>query len=221
MKVLLATTSAAVVCCAMTLTATAAPISFKVGLPLQNLDELDQLFAEVSDPTHPNYLQFITDPAELANRFGASNDHVAQIVAHVTGQLGCDAGNVRVSAMRDTVTCTRVDTDTIDTALWDNSTRAPSVAAFPAPAEFVLVTELGAPAKLQERPIAKQQRWSSTVGSRNSVTVVAFAGSERIVHCSRIFAWERLEQLERSVWLLLSVVCSVVALEVACSGTRC
>eukprot|EP00750_Incisomonas_marina_P021692 INCI4631.1.p1 GENE.INCI4631.1~~INCI4631.1.p1 ORF type:complete len:605 (-),score=107.53 INCI4631.1:134-1885(-) len=124
--------------------AEAGSASVKVGLPLSNAAELDRLFTEVSTPGHPQYLNFITDPQELAERFGAPQQAVDAVVGHLTSKLGCAESAIEVSPTRDTVTCKELfvgDELLAKADLWDELRSEPLLSGFPTAVEFALVSQ--------------------------------------------------------------------------------
>ena len=58
-----------------------------VGLELQNTNELQQLFEAVSDPTSPQFRQFLT-PEDFNNRFAPSTEAYASLISYaISNQL--------------------------------------------------------------------------------------------------------------------------------------
>ncbi len=57
-------------------------LEFDVFLPLQNVQALDQLLADLKDPNSPNYQQWLT-PQQFKSRFGASPDSIGRVKTYL------------------------------------------------------------------------------------------------------------------------------------------
>ena len=117
-------------------------ISLKLGLPLRNTDELNRVFTAVSDPDGPEYLNFITDPSDLAASLGADNEAIDATVSYLVDDLGCDIDDVVISAVRDYVMCKSLPRNASSiknpSLFWDTALEAPIAESMPYEYDFVL-----------------------------------------------------------------------------------
>ena len=78
--------------------------TFTVGLAMRNAAALDPLIASISDPSSPNFRQFMT-PAQFAAQFGQSDATVAQVVAYLQS-YGFNVLTVHANNLMITVSAT-------------------------------------------------------------------------------------------------------------------
>mmetsp|Transcript_44113 Transcript_44113/g.86261 ORF Transcript_44113/g.86261 Transcript_44113/m.86261 type:complete len:565 (-) Transcript_44113:202-1896(-) len=109
-----------------------------VGLPHRDSAGLEQAFWEISDPSSPRYLQFLSIE-ETAALIGAP-DSAVKTATEWLQQLGAEPGSVRLSNLRDTLTAAFDDNNhagQVGGDLW-SSAGLPLQASHPLPFDFVI-----------------------------------------------------------------------------------